>query len=91
MAWKPKYPPDPPKRTLQCRDPLIGLAVVLAIMVAIVGGERLMRGGFGSLPSITPAPTRPLPTIVTQPNNSLEPADGRHRREADQRDAARSH
>jgi endonuclease YncB( thermonuclease family) len=41
MAWKPKFPPDPPMRNRPPLDPLIVLAVVTAIVVIVIAAGRL--------------------------------------------------
>lgn len=76
MAWKPKYPPDPPKRARRSWDPLIGLAVVLVIVLAALGIDRVLRHfsgekRFGLLSGVEvgSAPSR-LPVIVTKPNDA---------------------
>jgi hypothetical protein len=70
MAWKPKYPPDAPRRTRRWLEALAGLAVILAIVVAAVALDRLVRyfsEGPGSLTSILGSPPSRLPEIVKQP------------------------
>jgi len=74
MAWKPKYPPDPPRRTRRTLDALIGLAVVLSIVVAAVALDRLLKdlsedprslisGLFGSTPQSSSVQTMRSPSI----------------------------
>jgi endonuclease YncB( thermonuclease family) len=70
MAWKPKYPPDPPRRTRRWLEPLVGLAVILAIVLAAVALDRLVRyfsEGPRSLTSILGSAPPRAPEIVTQP------------------------
>jgi hypothetical protein len=43
MAWRPKYPPDPPRRAKRSFDALMAVVVVLAIVVLAFGLDRVAR------------------------------------------------
>jgi endonuclease YncB( thermonuclease family) len=68
MDWKPKCPPDPPKRAKRSFDATMALIVVLAIVVLGFGLDRVVRYVTGESRVATSAG----PTIIRS-GNSLDP------------------
>lgn len=75
MAWKPKYPPDPPKRARRFNvDLLFVFTIILAIVVLAFGLDRVVRYVTGEnriasgpriiLPTAT-APSKSGPAVIT--------------------------